>query len=357
LKRDAPHGGAEAGFTYIEVLVGLAITLAIGLTALGVLHTFSSALTSTYASLDGAAAIDERIADMRSQSATALAVFVPTNDVFGQPNAALGAPGHEVDFYSKNGTRTPIFWAYRYDKQLQTLQRYDYDAMHVVGVRIASTGAVDPRAAYPAITGVTAFSAQGLMASQLTKNTNPYAGAFSASSTAQITDLPVSMNNDGLNRPDDFAGNTVVQIRVQGKSFERDVHLAAGAFPSGFTYTGGPAYHAILWRHDNTVKIHFGTRSYAYIYADVDITYDNWKHYQVWCHQIPIYGEPKGLRPRDPHENYNPSDPANSANYALGVCIQGTGTPGSNGYYAAHLAPPTPDPYASPYPAAQAGSY
>jgi len=184
---------------------------------LAVAHGLSNSVDRRSATTGGAIAMEQEIVKLRGDADTAFAVFLPRNDVFGQPNVRAGqsVPPHEVDFYTKTDRGTETYWAYRFDAEKRTLQRYDYDDAGKVGVADRATGAIDAAGSYPALTGVKAFSAQRLEASELTSGANVFGNLVAQLVTPgrppqadPVGFIPAT----GLPRDDLYGGNVTVQV-------------------------------------------------------------------------------------------------------------------------------------------------
>ena len=175
----------QRGFAVPEILVAATMMIAIAFATLIVLQAFVKAVAARSTSESGSIAVNQELDRMRSDAATAYAIFVPSKDVMGDPNAPgadTGTPGsgHEVDFYGRTDSGAEAYWAYRYDATAGTLQRYDYvvnaaGSPSQTGVIDRSTGRFDPAGHYPIITGVTGFDVRTLHADQLTAAPNDLA--------------------------------------------------------------------------------------------------------------------------------------------------------------------------------------
>ncbi|MGP6192528.1 MAG: hypothetical protein ACLPSH_21260, partial [Vulcanimicrobiaceae bacterium] len=317
---------SQRGFSIIELLVAvIAITL-IGFAGLGVVKSLAAALNGGYASPHGASVIDIQTETMRGDAATAFAVFVPTTDVFGNPATVKGVT-HEVDFYSKTDDGMDVLWAYCYDPVKQTLQRYDYDSSGNVGKRDPTTGIVDPKASYSPIGDIRTFSAQTIRADQMAAAPNPYAPVLASLLPGTPQALPVSFNNfsNGYDRPDLYGGNTLVQVTLGNKATTRTLHLLSGSMPTGFTITGYPSYHVVIYKTESTHRFLGGLagKTRDWVNARVSVSYDGTTH-QQWC-DFNIYGAPGGLDIGDPHQDYQPREWSESAQYVMSRCLASPG--------------------------------
>lgn len=300
----------QRGFTIVEVLIALAIFTAVGFTLLGVTRAFVAAVGRGATTQGGTIALETQFDALRSDAATSFAVFVPAKDVFGNVNAvAAGAPGHEIDYYSKNAAGTPVFWAYYYDTKARTLRRYDYDTNGNVGQADRATGAIIRGRTYPPLSLVKAFSAHTLEASDLVGPKSAYAAAVAplfAGSTPQP--LPVGYDDGAAQRPDLYGGNTTVEVQLATARGTRTMHLASATLPSGFTVREYPQLRAIIYRQDSTHRSWLGAvqKSHAWVNARLLISYTHFTEANptTWC-EYNLYGNPGGLEaPYQADANY-----------------------------------------------------
>ena len=252
---------------------------------------------------------------MRSDAATAFAVFVPTKDVFGNPNSA---PAHEFDYYARAEDGSEAWWAYTFDAANGTIRRWDYQpgangAANLVGAMDRQSGAIDPAASYPAITGVKSFAAHTLEANELTASVNAFApvisqlvGATGMTPAAEPVGFVPASNQA---RTDLYGGNTTVEVSLTTAHGARTFHLATTAVPSGFTVHAAPAIRAFAYRLDYGHRFWFGfaQKTWARIFEQLQYKYPN-KPWKVWC-DFEVYGAgSNGLALNDPHAAYNPHD-------------------------------------------------
>jgi hypothetical protein len=317
---------SQRGFSIVELLVAvIAITL-IGFAGLGVVRSLAGALNGGYASPQGASVVDLQAESLRGDATTAFAVFVPASDVFGNPATVKGLT-HEVDFYSKTDDGSDVLWAYYYDPVKQTLQRYDYDTAGNVGKRDPTSGIVDPHAAYAPVGGIRTFGAWTIRADQMASAPNPYAPVLASLLPATPQALPVSFNNfgNGYDRPDLYGGNTLVQVTLGNKATTRTLHLLSGSLPTGFTITGYPSYHVVVYKTESAHRFLLGLaqKTRDWVNARVSVTYDG-KTFQPWC-DFNIYGDPSGLDVGDPHQAYKPDEWPESAAGIMSRCLASPG--------------------------------
>jgi len=329
-KLTAARGG-ERGFTVPEMLVSMVLLVTIGLATLGTVRFFIHALDARSTSQGGAVALEGRIDALRNDAATAFAVFVPRKDVFGNANlppgitpgdAASNVIGHEVDFYGKTDTGAETYWAYRFDAAKRTLQRYDYDGAGNVGVADRVTGAIDTAGRYPALTGVKAFSAQRLHASDLTSGANVFGGLVAqlvAPGRPPEADPVGFIPASGLPRDDLYGGNVTMQLQIDTDSGARTLHLATATLPSGFTIHAAPAIRAFVYRINTVHRSWFGfaQKTRAHVYEQLQYSYhpntDPPGAWHVWC-DFELYGSHiAGLSLNDPSVVYHPSNYLESA--------------------------------------------
>ena len=360
----------ERGFSVIELLIAVVLFVAVGFTLLGVSGALFRGVTRSATAQGGTLALETQIDELRSDAATSFAVFVPDKDVFGKPNApSAGAPGHEIDFYSKDDAGAPVFWAYYWDTSAETLRRYDYDTGGNVGQADRTTGAIVAGRSYPAVPGVTAFSARTLEASDLVGSKSAYASAVAplfAGTTPQP--LPVGYDDGAAPRTDLYGGNTTVEVQLATERGARTLHLASAALPSGFTIHEYPEIRAIVYRHDTTDRSWLGLvqKSHVFVNAQLLISYTHFTEANptVWC-DYNLYGNPGGLvAPLGPDSDYQPTwFPETTAGIVYHVihgrtngarCSQTPPSPGASADPSSFFSPP-PDTQDTPPPCFYAG--
>lgn len=230
--------------------------------------------------------------------------------------------GQELDFYSKADDGRPILWRYFYAAAAQTLQRWDFDPTGARGVRDAKTGVIDAAATYPPLNGITHFRATAISADRLGDPAyNIYSG-IGALFTRPPRALPVRY----AAVPGGSAavgGNGVMQVSLTSQAAARVLDLAAGSMPTGFTISGAPVWHAIVYRVDQSHRFLLGTagKSHVFINARVDVSYDHWASKIAWC-DFNLLGNPDGLDPHDPHADYKPNEPLERSENILAACRQ-----------------------------------
>src|SRR5579883_1131622 len=134
---------SEHGFTLLEMLVAVALWLTLGGALLVITQ---SILAQTQIMGDRRTAyrqLSHLTETWNAEATSALALFVPPQDILGVDNA----DGHELDFYSRDASRIGHFWAYRWDVSAKTLTRYAF----------AHPG--DAPTSDPPLSGITAFHA------------------------------------------------------------------------------------------------------------------------------------------------------------------------------------------------------
>jgi hypothetical protein len=167
----------------------------------------------------GAAHLVERLG---SEASSALAVYVPASDVFGNGNA----DGHEVDFYAQDGSHRPYLWAYTYDASASSVTCY---AIAIGSAPIAGE----------VVSGIDAFTATAVVANDLSNAaSNAYDPLFAG---ANAPDVPYAF-------PGELAatgGNRLVALSLRASGVNRRIMLASADAPTAFTvvvtYTPSPA--------------------------------------------------------------------------------------------------------------------
>jgi hypothetical protein len=302
--------GSDGGFTIVEALVAMGIAVLVAFTALAACVSVARALQASTAGR-GAGAVETQLAQLRADAASALAVWVPSAGTDG------GATGNEIDFSSKTDAGRAIRWRYVYDPAGQTLTRSDYDDGGLSGVRDPRTGIIDPAATYPPLRRVTRFAATALAANRLgDPERNVYSGIGRLlGRTPTAISVPLSAAGGPA------GGNGVVAVELADAGASGLAHLSAGALPTGFTVTGAPVWHAVVYRVDQTHRSWLGVagKSHVFINARIDVSYDGWKTPQTWC-DFNVFGNPDGLDGHDPHADYKPNEPEEQSAHLLAAC-------------------------------------
>jgi len=232
----------QRGFTLLETLVALAIALPLGFAFLAILGgglRGASAAAAAGAGADALASLAERL-DAEAHSAAA--IFTGSN---------------ELDFFTRDASGAPHFWAYRYDAATKTLARYVYDDL-------GAGGPVNARPSGPRLANVVAFSTTRAPISQIT---------IPALAGYAVRDVSLPLGYPGVS-----GGNALVVVDVRTANSRIHRELAPRLAPSGFsvivgTYAPavapsapppGPSsenvyqyYGLMLWRLGPCVGVHF----------------------------------------------------------------------------------------------------
>jgi hypothetical protein len=309
----------ERGFTVMETLLATALLLAIGLGTLGLIGGFARAIAARGSASGGAAQTENVLASMRSDAATAFAVFVPAHDIHGAANGGTAVPPHEVDYYTKAQDGSEVWWAYEYSAAASTLRRWDYvpsatGGAATIGV-MGRTGVLDTNASYPPMTGVKAFSAHTIEASDLTTGNNtfgPLIASLSAAAGVTPNAEPVGfVPKTGPTRTDLYGGNTTIEVSLQTAQASRTLHLATTTTPSGFTLHLSPSIRAIIYRKDYSHRFWFGfaQKTWSRIFEQLQYSYTpKVEPWTAWC-DYEVYGAgTDGLSLGDYHASYRPRE-------------------------------------------------
>jgi prepilin-type N-terminal cleavage/methylation domain-containing protein len=217
--------GRSRGFTLIEVVVALGISVVLGyflLRTTGALLHWSALQAQRNTEHAAIAQLEDR---WDAEERSAWAIFTPDADV----NGASNADGHELDFFTRDAKSQSYFWAYNYDPAHQTLTRYLY------GAPGGTPTAADT------YSGITTFYAHTYPVTALqdpsSKIYSPlYEGAHLTAGAVRFY---------GASKPDIAGGNQITYVRIEGPTLIREVELATDTAPSGFTvvlqYTPSPA--------------------------------------------------------------------------------------------------------------------
>src|SRR5579872_3731769 len=113
---------SQGGFTLIEVLIAGAIAAFVLFTGITIVAQNGHAAQSLNARLTAQGAADRLAERLTSDAASAWAVYVAPFDVFGRTNA----DGHEIEFFTEDGSHRPYAWCYFYDANAKSVTRYTY---------------------------------------------------------------------------------------------------------------------------------------------------------------------------------------------------------------------------------------
>jgi prepilin-type N-terminal cleavage/methylation domain-containing protein len=213
--------GSERGFTLIEIVVGAAIAAALTWTIVALADRTIAAAQAFDSRLTGSAGVSHAIERMTSESASALAVYVPTVDVLGNANS----DGHEVDFYAQDASHRPYGWSYTYDATAKTLTRY----------------AIVPGST--PIAGETVATIDGFSASLETADSisNPASAAYDPLfAGVHASDIAYQFPD----KPSAVGGNRLVALQFTASGVNERIVLASADAPTAFTvvvtYTPSP---------------------------------------------------------------------------------------------------------------------
>lgn len=209
----------QRGFAMIELVVGIALMVAATAALASILH--ASVANSAARTRQQHASIDlaDFVNGVEADADDAVAIFVPTRDVNGNANS----DGHEVDFFTRDASKTPHFWAYLYTapsptapaKEGGTIQKYIYSTPGG-----AATAQGNPQ------TGFLGLAATSIEASSVSSP------MFASGAKPASHDVPTGFA--GV-----VAGNKATQITVSavagtaGGKETRTLLLMAGLLPNG----------------------------------------------------------------------------------------------------------------------------
>ncbi len=206
----------ERGFTLVDVLVGIAISiviLAMMVTFAARISAAASALETSTKASDAVQRLDERL---ESEAAGAWAIYLPATDVDGANNA----DGHEVAFYTEDGAHRSYAWAYLFDPRAKTVTRYDYG-----GAAARATETFSP---------IDAFYGVSVAASQAGAHDPLFAGARATDVVYALPAFPAAKG-----------GNALVSLEISSDTTHRTQLLASATAPTTFTvivpYTPSPS--------------------------------------------------------------------------------------------------------------------
>jgi len=212
------------------MLVGLGVMTAIALFLLSATTNvlrWNAALAEREGNEASLSALTDR---MEAEEDSAWAIFTPPQDVRGKSNS----DGHELDFFTRDAQNRAHFWAYCYDRNGQTLQRFVYSA--------PGTGAISD--GVPA-RGMSAFFARTFPVTALQDSSSPV-----YSSLYQHATLHTAAVRFGFaGQPWIAGGNQITYVRFETHQTARVLQLSTQTAPSGFIivlrYTPSPSPTAL----------------------------------------------------------------------------------------------------------------
>lgn len=208
---------SQAGFTLVELVIGAAIAAVV----IGALVAFASRLAQTTSALgtrvQSQSAAQRLMERLTAEAASAWAVYVPATDVNGNANA----DGHEIDFFSEDGSHRAYSWAYSFDATQKAITRYAF---------APGTAAIAGEAIGP----IDTFAATTVPVTQVGTIDPLFAGSSAS---------PVLYRFDAS--PSAVGGNALVRLQIGASGVNRSELLASGGAPTTFTvivnYTPSPA--------------------------------------------------------------------------------------------------------------------
>jgi type II secretory pathway pseudopilin PulG len=203
--RRHPRWG-ERGFTLVEMVVATGLWIVLGGTLLYVAQSVLGAARQSLSQQNAYIALAHLLETWDAESSSALALFIPENDVLGASNS----DGHELDFYSRDAARYGHFWAYRWDRPTSTLQRYTY-----------ATPGGTPLASDPPISGITTFALSQKLASAVVQ---PFTNGY------VTRDVAVNFGYPGVD-----GGNAITAVTVGNAHDTFGIELLPGTMTSGFS--------------------------------------------------------------------------------------------------------------------------
>lgn len=302
-----PKTGGDAGFTLLEIVVAVGIFALLAGVIVQALIAGRRVLASSVAAggASSSAAVDRFVSSLRDAAQSAIAVSA-TDDL-----AAPGYGGVKLVLYLRDDAGHASFAGFA--QSGDRVYRLDYGA--------AVPGSAAPVSA-TLVDGVTSLGAATIPADRLAQRYG-----LSAAPHA----VPLAAGGRGVPLPVE-AGNHIVEVTLaNGAGVTRTVHLAAGVMPSGFTITGTPVIHAVVYRVDNPpqcVRIMgfcVGTRTTGNVYGRVSVSYDEGANWHVWCPSLMlhanVYVGPNGFFTDTASDaGYNSNDPSERTSSLIAQC-------------------------------------
>ncbi len=216
-RRCAILGGAvrRRGYTLFEALIALGILFlllyVVGDAVTRMLHNTSMSVARS----SQARSVSELVTRMSEEARSSAAVFIPANDVFGNPNG--GSAAHEVDFFRRLSAGGDAYVAYRLDPETGVVTRYEYSL---------AGGAPAIAHSDQLAAGVGTFAPSRVTAGSMSD----------VVSAATVSNVSILYGTAGV-----VGGNDIVVVRVQAQPedgvtpTEISVHLASRAAPTSLS--------------------------------------------------------------------------------------------------------------------------
>jgi prepilin-type N-terminal cleavage/methylation domain-containing protein len=209
---------SQRGFTFVEILIALALALPVGFALLGITGAGIRAAAAAAANAAASRTMLETVERLDAESHSAAAIFTPPNDLFGGANCTAEGDCREVDFFTRDKHGAAHFWAYRYDAAAQSLQRYAYDDL-------SAGGPVNLRASGVSLSGLTSFSARRIPISQI---------GIPALPGYVARDVSVPFGYPGV-----AGGNAIVAVDLRNAALALHHELLPRLTATGFTIVVG----------------------------------------------------------------------------------------------------------------------
>jgi type II secretory pathway pseudopilin PulG len=213
----------QRGFTVVEVLLALAIALPVAVALLGIVRLALGGTQAAASNAAAAAVMDDLVERLDAESHGAAALFEPATDVLGSPSCDPHGECRELDFFTRDAQGAAHFWAYRFDPQAHTLQRYLYDDLGASGpVNLRASGSALP---------LQSFEVKHVPISRV---------HVAALGNYAPKDVAVALGYAGVN-----GGNALAVVNLSNAAFHLKRELLPRLAASGFTvvvgtYTPGP---------------------------------------------------------------------------------------------------------------------
>jgi type II secretory pathway pseudopilin PulG len=217
----------QAGLTLIETMVAIAIAAGVLLGIIVVFHNFVNVATKSAAQQHTSVTLAQFMDKLEADANSSIAIFVPATDVNGVSNVN----GHEVDFYTIDGSKNPHFWAYNFSSATHSIQKYTY-AMSPASVPTSVVAVGTPIVLSTGNSKVGAFSAT--LETAASRASDPMFASYTPVNHQLATGFTgVTAGNDLV------AISVTAQADTKTGSETRSTRLMAGTQLSGAKYVVG----------------------------------------------------------------------------------------------------------------------
>ena len=193
----------ERAFTIFELLIAGAVLVMVLVPLVASISAMTRGAQSNLVYRASYSDTSQVVSGLQRDAASALAVFIPSNDVLGASNA----DAHEVDFFTRDSNKNPHFRAYTFNTASKLLQVSNYNSP---GQASLNDGSATPLKSFTASSISVDSLASDPMVSAIFKGNIP---------------KPIDIN---YGYPGVIGGNRITQVHLTNTVSDRTIRLLAG---------------------------------------------------------------------------------------------------------------------------------